>query len=136
MAPLKLAYILIIQVISSALFSYFNFQFLYSKLKSGTYALPFIGQFDAWWKFVVAAWLFNAPIYIVGTLLTALSYKVSLDNFGTLYTAFIISHVCSILLSVFFIRLTAGEVPNQNGWIAITLVILSLFFASYSGKNN
>lgn len=134
-APLKLLSILVIQLVASAIFSYFNFKFLFSRIKSGVYEVPLLGSFDVWWKFIIAAWVFNIPFYVVGTLLVALSYKISLENFGTLYTAFIVSNVCGILMSVFFIHLTAGEVPNKNGWIAIVLVLASLLFAAYSGKD-
>lgn len=128
-------FILVIQLAASSIFSYFNFRFLFSRIKSGVYEVPFFGSFDVWWKFVIAAWIFNAPFYVVGTLLVALSYKISSENFGTLYTAFIVSNVCGILMSVLFIRLTVGELPNRNGWIAMVLVLMSLLFAAYSGRD-
>lgn len=136
MVPSKLLQILVIQLLASAIFSYFNFRFLFSRIKYGVYEVPLFGSFDVWWKFIIAAWMFNTPFYVAGTLLMALSYKISSENFGTLYTAFIVSNVCGILVSIFFIRLTVGEMPNRNGWIAMTLVLASLFFAAYSGKNN
>jgi|SRR3989344_4630601 len=134
---LKILPILGLSIITSLWFNFFNFQFLFSRIKSGNYTVPFSKHFFEWLPtFTVSAWLFNAVFcYIPATILVAYSYKLSLENFNGLSTALIVGHAVSILTSVWFIRLMAGETLNRNGWIAISLILLALPFAANSSIN-
>ncbi len=115
--------------------NYFNYTFLFSKIKSGVYHVPLFGDFTSWWKFVVAVWIFNGPAYIVGTILVAWSVKLSLTNFGVMYTSIIIGQVVTIITTLFFMWYRMGELPSRNGWIALILVFLASLFAANSGRN-
>ncbi len=115
--------------------NYFNYTFLFSKIKSGIFNVPLFGDFTSWWKFVIAAWIFNAPAYIIGTILVAWSVKLSLTNFGVVYTSIIVSQVVTILVTLFFMWYRMGELPSRNGWIALILVFLASLFAANSGRN-
>lgn len=117
------------------IFNYFNYTFLFSKIKSGVYHVPLFGDFTSWWKFVIAVWIFNGPAYIIGTILVAWSVKISLTNFGVMYTSLIVGQVVTILVTVFFMWYSVGELPSKNGWIALILVFLASLFAANSGRN-
>ena len=117
------------------IFNYINYIFLFSKIKSGVYHVPLLGDFSSWWKFVVAVWLFNAPAYVLGTILMVWSVKLSLANFGVMYTSVIVAQIVSILTTIFFMWYKMGELPNRNGWIAFVLILLASVFAANSGKN-
>lgn len=118
-------------------FNYFNFKFLFSKIKLGDYTLPFVSHVFEWLgAFTVAVWTFNAIFcYIPATILVAYSYKISVENFNGLSSAVIVGQVASILTSVLFMRLMAGEALNKNGWIAIVLILIALPFAANSSTN-
>jgi hypothetical protein len=116
-------------------FNYFNYTFLFSKIKLETYHVPLFGDFTSWWKFVAAAWVFNGPAYIIGTILTVWSVKLSLTNFGVMYTSIIVGQVVTILVTLFFMWYRMGELPSRNGWIALILVFLASLFAANSGRN-
>ncbi len=118
-------------------FSYFNFKFIFSKIKFGDYTVPFVNHvFKGLVTFTMAGWLFNSVFcYIPATILVAYSYKISVENFNGLSSAVIVGQVASIMTSMLFIRLTAGEGLNRNGWIAIALITLALPFAAYSSTN-
>ena len=134
---LKILQILGLSIITGLWFNFFNFQFLYSKIKSGNYTVPFLGHVFEWLPtFTMSVWVFNALFcYIPATILVAYSYKLSVENFNGLSSALIVGHAVSILTSVLFIRLMAGETLNRNGWIAIALVLLALPFAANSSMN-
>ncbi|MEK7076089.1 MAG: hypothetical protein AAB941_00280 [Patescibacteria group bacterium] len=117
------------------IFSYFNYTFLFSRIKSGIYHVPLFGDLTSWWKFVVAVWVFNAPSYILGTILVAWSVKLSLTNFGVMYTSIIVGQVITIIMTLFFMWYKMGELPSRNGWIALGLVFLASLFAANSGRN-
>jgi len=86
--------------------------------------------------FTMSVWVFNALFcYIPATILVAYSYKMSVENFNGLSSALIVGHATSILVSILFIRLMAGEALNKNGWIAVALVLLALPFAANSSVN-
>ncbi len=118
-------------------FNYFNFKFLFSKIKFGDYTVPFVNHVFKWLTtFTIAGWTFNAMFcYIPATILVAYSYKISVENFNGLSSAVIVGQVASLMTSVLFMRLMAGEALNRNGWIAIALIILALPFAAYSSTN-
>ena len=133
---LKLLPIYSISLLAQFIFNYFNFTFLFSKLKTGVYTVPFIGHvFQSWWSFTIAAWLFNCIAYIPATVLVAWGYRISVENFGVIYLAMIIGQIASILTSILFIYLTTGEVPDRNSWIALTLVLVASVFVVYSKKS-
>lgn len=115
--------------------NYFNYTFLFAKIKSGIYHVPLFGDFTSWWKFVVAVWIFNAPAYILGTIFVAWSIKLSLVNFGVMYTSIIVGQVVTIITTLFFMWYRMGELPSRNGWIALILVFLASLFAANSGRN-
>ena len=114
--------------------NYFDFKFLFSKIKTGDYTVPFINHTFEWLStFTLAAWTFNAIFcFIPATILVAYSYKISVDNFHGLSSALIINQIASIMTSVLFVRLISGETLNRNGWIAIILFFLALPFAMHS----
>ena len=118
-------------------FNYFNFKFLFSKIKIGVYTVPFVNHVFEWLgTFTVAVWSFNAIFcYIPATIMVAYAYKLSVESFGGLSSAVIVGQVASILTSVLFMRLMAGEALNKNGWIAIILILLVLPFAANSSTN-
>lgn len=125
-----------VMLAAQLVFSWFNYTFLFSKMKLGVYYLPIVNQtFTSWWKFAIAAWLFNAPAYVVGTILVALSIKLSVESFGVVYTSIIVGQIVTTITAIFFMWYRIGELPNRNGWIALTLVLLASIFAAYSGKN-
>jgi len=130
----KLVQIYGLSLTAQIIFNFFNFYILFSRIKFANYHVPLIGTFDSLWKFVIAAWLFNAPMYICGTILVGYAYRLSVLNFEGMYLAFIGGQISSVLTSILFIWLTAGEIPNRNGWIAIALVFLASFFAAHSSK--
>ena len=132
---LKLLPIYAISLLAQLVFQYVNFSFMFSRLKNGNLKIPVSEHiFSSWWSFTVAAWLFNATFYLAGSLLTVWAYKLSIDSFGGLYSGFIVASIAAIIMSVFFMYIFAGEVPNKNGWIALILVVLASFFAANSGK--
>ena len=164
----KLLPIYVVLLAAQLIFSWFNYTFLFSKIKSGVYRLPYFywvlagswvvfsaayyivapkfksgflrsffadGVFDSWWKFAVAAWMFNAPFYLAGTILVALSIKLSMENFGAVYTSIIIGQIITVLTTIFFMWYKMGELPNRNGWIALVLILIASIFAANSGKN-
>jgi len=57
------------------------------------------------------------------------------ERFGGLSSAVIVGNATGLLVSVLFMRLIAGEIPNRNGWIAIALILASLPFAANSSIN-
>lgn len=118
-------------------FNYFNFKFIFSKIKVGDYTVPFINHVFEWLAtFTIVSWIFNAIFcYIPATILVAYSYKISVENFNGLSSAVIVGQVASVMTSVLFMRLVAGEALNRNGWISIALIILALPFAAYSSTN-
>lgn len=132
---LKLLPIYTILLGAQFLFSYVNYTFIFSKIKSGVYHLPLFGDFTSWWKFVLAAWLFNAPAFVLGTVLVVLSMKLSISNFGVVYVSVIASQIISIILTLFFMWYRMGELPTRNGWIALVLVFLASLFATNSGRS-
>lgn len=132
---LKLVPIYAILLSAQFLFSYVNYTFIFSKIKSGVYHLPLLGDFTSWWKFVIMAWFFNAPAFILGTVLVVWSMKFSFDNFGAVYTSIIASQIISVAMTVFFMWYRMGELPSRNGWIALVLVFIVSLFAANSGRN-
>jgi len=134
---LKVLPILGLSIVSGLWFNYFNFQFLFSRIKSGNYTIPFLKHVFSWLPtFVMSAWIFNALFcYIPATIIVAYSYKMSVTNFQGLSSALIIGHAVSILTSVLFIRLMAGETLNRNGWIAVALILLALPFSANSSTS-
>ena len=116
------------------IFSYVNYTFIFSKIKSGVFHLPLFGDFTPWWKFVIMAWLFNAPAFIFGTVLVVWSMKLSLDNFGAAYTSIIASQIISVIMTLFFMWYRMGELPSRNGWIALILVFIASLLTASSGK--
>ncbi len=116
------------------IFSYVNFTFLFSKLKLGDYHNPLFGDFSSWWKFTIAVWVFNAPVYVLGTVLVAWSVKLSLNNFGDMYTSVIIGQVIIVVVTLFFMWYRMGELPSRNGCIALILVFVASLFAANSGR--
>jgi len=151
------------------IFSWFNYTFLFAKIKSASYRLPFFygvmfvnwiilsvlyyviiptkngfrifkpflaeETFSSWWKLTVASWMFNAPAYILGTILVAWSIKMSMENFGVMYTSIIVGQIITVLCTVFFMWYKMGEFPNRNGWIAMVLILIASVFAAFSGKS-
>lgn len=133
---LKLLPIYVVMLAAQLVFGWFNYTFLFSRMKSGIYHLPVVDQtFASWWKFAIAAWAFNAPAYIIGTILVALSVKLSVESFGVMYTSIIVGQVITVITTLFFMWYKIGELPNRNGWIALALVLLASIFSAYSGKN-
>ncbi|OGM98234.1 MAG: hypothetical protein A2649_03005 [Candidatus Yanofskybacteria bacterium RIFCSPHIGHO2_01_FULL_41_26] len=134
---LKILPILGLSIITGLWFNFFNFRFLFSKIKSGNYKVPFLRHvFEGLPTFTMSVWVFNALFcYIPATILVAYSYKMSVENFNGLSSALIVGHATSILVSILFIRLMAGEALNKNGWIAVALVLLALPFAANSSVN-
>lgn len=127
-------------LLAQLIFSWFNYNFLFSKIKSGVYQIliPFteiMFVFSSWHKFAIAAWLFNAPAYLIGTILVAFSIKLSVDDFGVAYVWVIASQVIAIATTMFFMWYKMGELPNRNGWIALILILLASIFSANSGRN-
>ncbi len=127
-------------LLAQLIFSWFNYTFLFSKIKTGVYQIqiPFtevLFTFSSWSEFTAVAWLFNAPAYLVGTILVALSIKLSVDDFGVAYVWVIASQVVAIVTTIFFMWYKMGELPNRNGWIALMFVLLASIFSANSGKN-
>lgn len=118
-------------------FNYFNFKFLFSKIKTGDYTVPFFSHvFQGLGTFTVAIWAFNAILcYIPATIIVSYAYKLSVENFGGLSSAVIVGLIASGVTSLLFMRLLAGETLNRNGWIAIALILLALPFAANSSTN-
>ena len=114
---LKLFPIFGLSLVAQLWFNYFNFKFLFSKIKFGDYTVPFVNHVFEWLgTFTITAWTFNAIFcYIPATIM--------------------VGQVASLMTSVLFIRLMAGEALNRNGWIAIILILLVLPFAAYSSTN-
>ncbi|MBI2065261.1 MAG: hypothetical protein HYT62_04370 [Candidatus Yanofskybacteria bacterium] len=122
--------------LSSLIFSSANWVFFLSKLKTENYVIPWFGwRLSNWFTFTVSIWGFNMVFYILGTILVAFGYRISINSFGGVYSAFFVGHISSLFISVFLIRLMAHEVPNRNGWITLILLIITTFFASHSGKS-
>ena len=117
------------------IFSYVNYTFFFSRIKSKIYHVPLFGDFTSWWKFTAAVWIFNAPAYILATILVGWSIKISLTNFGVMYTSVIVGQVITIVMTLFFMWYKMGELPSRNGWIALILVFLASLFAANSGRN-
>ena len=126
------------------MFNYFNFTFLFSRLKFGTktgvfsFTIPLIEKtyiFQNWPTLTVGAWCLGIIIYVPATLLVAWAYVLSVRNFDSITSAIIVGTLASLATSLFFARLRAGEIPNTNGWIAILLIILASFFAAHSSNN-
>ena len=122
-------------LVAHLIFSWFNYTFLFSRIKSGVYHAPLFGDFTSWWKFVVAVWIFGAPAYVLGTILMVWSVKLSLTNFGIMYTSVVVAQIVTILTTIFFMWYKMGELPNRNGWIALILILLASTFAANSGKS-
>ena len=116
---LKLLPIFGLSVLSQLWFNYFNFRFFFSKIKTGGYTIPFFSHvFEQLATFTLAVWSFNALFcYIPATIIAAYVYKFSVENFGGLSSGMIVSTIASVLTSVLFMRLLAGESLNRNGWI-------------------
>ena len=114
---LKMLPIYCLSIIASLWFSYFNFQFFFAKIKSGDYVVPYLDHvFERMVPFVLATYIFNAIFcYFPATILVAYSYKISVERFGGLSSALIVSHATGLLASVLFMKLLAGEIPNRNG---------------------
>lgn len=131
---LKVLPIYALSLVAQLWFNYFNFKFLFSKIKLGDYTIPYFSHVFEWLgTFTIAAWAFNALFcYIPATILVAYSYKISVTNFNGLSSALIVGQITSIITSVLFVRLIAGESLNRNGWIAIALILLALPFAANS----
>ncbi len=136
-ALLKLLPIFGLSVLAQLWFNYFNFKFLFSKIKFGDYTVPFVNHVFEWLAtFTMAAWTFNAVFcYIPATIMITYGYKLSVENFDGLSSAVIVGQVTSLMTSVLFMRLMAGEALNRNGWVAMTLILLALPFAAYSSTN-
>jgi len=134
---LKILPIYFFAVLTSIWYSFVNFQFLFSKIKSGIYTVPYTSHiFEKFHNFVAGAYLFNMLIcYFPAIFLTAIMFKISVDRFGGLSSALMVNHATSVLASVLFIRLLSGETPNRNGWIAIILILTALPFAANSSTN-
>ncbi len=133
---LKLLPIYGLSLIAQLWYNYFNFKFLFSKIKLGDYTVPFSSHVFQWLgTFTVVIWVFNAIFcYIPATIIVAYAYKLSVENFNGLSSALIVGQVASILTSVLFMRLMTGESLNRNGWIAIIIILLALPFAAHSSR--
>ena len=119
------------------IFSFLNTIIWLSKIKSGIYTLPidkiplvniFFKTpliFETWWGFTMAAWTFNVPGYIVATVIVALAYKTSVDNYGVLYPAFVVGQITPLLTSMFFLYFKVGEFPNKQEWFALSLILMA-----------
>ena len=122
-----------VSLVAQLLFNYFNFTFMFSRLKTGIYTLPFINYtFRSWQSFTVAAWFFNWIAYVPATILVAWCYRLSVENFGVISKAMVIGQITSIMTSILFIYITTGEVPNHNAWIALLLVVIASIFVAYA----
>lgn len=134
---LKILPIFGLSIVASLWFNFFNFQFIFSKIKSGHYTVPFLKHVFEWLlTFTMAVWVFNAIFcYFPATILVAYSYKLSVENFNGLSSALIVGQAASVLSSVLFMRLLTGETLNRTGWIAIALILLVLPFAANSSTN-
>ena len=134
---LKMMPIYIFAVITSIWYAFVNFQFLFSKIKSGIYTVPYVSHvFKNFYNFIAGAYLFNMLIcYFPAVFLTAIMFKISVDRFGGVSSALMVSQATGLLASVFFMRLLAGERPNGRGWICIVLILVSLLFAPNSSTN-
>ena len=134
---LKLLPIYGLSLIAQLWFNYFNFKFLLAKIKLEDYTVPFVNHvFKQLWTFTLAAWAFNALVcYVPATIAVAYCYKIAIQNFGGLSAAVIVGLITSLITSLLFMRLMAGETLNKNGWIAIILILLALPFAANSSTN-
>lgn len=125
-ALLKVLPIYVSLFISGIIFGFVNTTFWLSKVKSGMYTIPLVSKvFETWWGFTLAVWCFNAPFYVTATLFVAYAYKTSVDNFGVLYSAFVIGHITSVIATMFFMYTQVGEMPNRKEWIALALVLVA-----------
>lgn len=126
-----------LSIITGLWFNFFNFKFLFSKIKSGQYTVPYTKHVFEWLTtFTLGAYGFNLLFcYLPATILTAYAYKISVEKFGGLASASIVGWVTNILASVLFMRLLAGEKLNRNGWIAVIIVFIALPFAANSSTN-
>ena len=134
---LKLLPIYCLSLASQIWLNYFNFKFIFSKIKAGDYTVPIFGNHIFQWlsTFTMAAWFFNAIFcYIPATIMISYSYRISLQNFNGLSSAVIVGQVASVLTSILFMRLMTGETLNRNGWIAIVIILLALPFAANASK--
>lgn len=140
---LKILEIYAIAFWAQVMFNYFNFTFIFSRLKFGvlegvfSFTIPFINKtftFSNWPGLTVGAWLTGIPLYIPATLCVALSYVLAVKHFGNITSAIIISTMSSLATSLFFARLRTGEELSYQGWLAIGLIVLASFFAAHPIK--
>ncbi len=135
---LKILPIYGVSFVAQIMFNFVNFTYFISRLKTGVYTIKVFDKlftFNHWWTFTIAVWFYNAPVYIVATVLVAWAYVMSVRVFGDLSSGIIVGTIAYLATSLFFVRLRAGELPTRNGWIAIAMLILVSFFAAHSGKN-
>ena len=125
----------LILLLAHSIMSYGSYTFIFSKIKSGVYSLPILGEFTSWQWFTITAWLFAAMLYIPGTILVVLASRLSMKNSGSMYPWAIAGQIVPIITMIFFMYYRIGETPNRNGWIALLLVMIASVFAAYSGKN-
>lgn len=116
--------------------SWGSYTFIFSKVKSGKYVLPFFGEFESWQWFTVVAWSMASFLYIPGTILVVLASRFSMKNSGSMYPWAIAGQIVPIAITIFFMWYIIGEVPNRNGWIALALVMVASIFAAFSGKSS
>lgn len=121
------------------IFSFLNTYFWLSGIKFGSYTLPlnkipildlFFSVplvFKTHWGFTVGAWVLNAPGYFFATLIVGWAYKISVDNYGVLYPAFIIGQIAPLITSMFFLYFRIGELPNMQEWLALVLIFIASF---------
>ena len=133
--------------LANVIFSCVNITFWLSKFKSGIYTLP-LSQipivnlifkvdpvFSTWWGFTLAAWSFNVlTTYVFATLLVGWAYKVSVDRYGVLYSAFVIGQIASVATHMLFFYLKAGEAPRKNDLIALILILVASFLIKHPAK--
>ena len=134
---IKLLHIYALAMIAQLWYNFFNFRFIYSKVKIGDYTVPFINHvFQRLSTFTVVAWTFNAVFcYIPATIISVYSFYLSYKYFGGASSALIVNIISTLLTAILFMKLTTGESLNKNGWIAVMLIVLASFFAAHSGKN-
>ena len=141
---LKLLQIYGVAFLAQIMFNFYNFTFLFSRLKfgvkTGFFSIPVIlidktFTFGNWKTLTLGAWFLGAIVYIPAFLLMAWSYVLSIRYFDNLTSAIIVSTIASMTTSIFFAHLRAGEVLSRNGWIAILLLVIASFFAPYAGRN-
>lgn len=126
---LKVLPIYILMFLANLLVAYFNVTILLSRIKSGVYQLPFIDKvFQTWWGFTLAAWAFNSIFcYVIATLLVTRAYKYSIDTYGVLISAFVISQIMSVTTHMFFFYLRAREMPTRNEGVALVLIVVAAY---------